>query len=79
MSRSNTLQLSSQIREEALRLGFFKVGIASAGPSSHEEYLNAWLEKGFHGEMRYMERQAQKRRDPRTVLAERPIRYWCWR
>jgi len=69
MSRSNALQLSSQIREEALRLGFIKVGIASASHLADDEYFTTWLEKGFHGEMRYMERQAQKRRDPGRVLA----------
>jgi epoxyqueuosine reductase len=68
MSRSRALQLSSQIREEALRLGFIKIGIASASLLPNDEYFTTWLEKGFHGEMRYMERQAQKRLDPRTVL-----------
>lgn len=69
MSRSNALQLSSQIRAEALRLGFIGVGIASASPLPNDEYFATWLEKGFHGEMRYMERQAQKRLDPGRVLA----------
>jgi len=63
------VSLSSRIRQEALRLGFFKVGIARAGPLPHEEHFTSWLREGFHGEMRYMERQAPKRRDPSLILA----------
>ncbi len=64
--------MGSLIREEACRLGFFRIGIAPAGPLplAAENHLNAWLEKGFHGEMGYMARQASKRGDLRTVFAE---------
>lgn len=65
-------ELSSRIREEAFRLGFFKVGIVSARslPPSVENHFNAWLANGFHGQMEYMERQASKRRDPRMAFSE---------
>lgn len=64
--------LAAGIREEAFRLGFFKVGIAPAHtlPPSDENHFNAWLANGFHGQMRYMEHQALKRRDPRKVFPE---------
>jgi epoxyqueuosine reductase len=65
---SNVSSLSSSIREEALRLGFLKVGIVPAQPLPQEEHFTTWLERGLHGEMRYMERQAQKRRNPQMVL-----------
>jgi len=67
--RSGISRLSSRIREEAHRLGFFKTGIASARFLPHAERYAAWLEKGLHGEMRYMERQVPKRLDPGLVLA----------
>jgi epoxyqueuosine reductase len=70
MSRFSTSALNSRIREEALRLGFFKVGIAPVGPLPHEEYFRKWLEEGLHGEMRYLEYQAPKRRNPGLVLAD---------
>lgn len=70
MPQSNVTTLSSRIRQEALRLGFFKVGIAPAGPLPHDEHFRTWLREGFHGEMRYMERQAPKRRDPSLILAD---------
>lgn len=69
MSRSNVSALSSRIREQALRLGFFKVGIAPAGPLPHGEHFRSWLDKGLHGEMHYMERQAPKRQNPGLLLA----------
>jgi len=66
---SSTSSLSARIREEALHQGFFRIGIAPVGPLPHEELFQTWLEKGLHGEMRYMERQATKRRNPRLVLS----------
>jgi epoxyqueuosine reductase len=68
MSRSDVQQLTFRIREEALRSGFAKVGIAPVGRLPNEEHFTGWLKQGFHGEMRYMERQAQKRLDPRRIL-----------
>lgn len=62
--------LSSRIRNEALRLGFFKTGITPAGPLPYEREFADWLNEGRHGEMRYLERQAVKRRDPDLVLAD---------
>jgi epoxyqueuosine reductase len=60
--------LKSSIREEALRLGFFKMGIASARPLPGVEHFRDWLKRGFHGAMNYMERQAPKRENPELVL-----------
>jgi epoxyqueuosine reductase len=61
--------LSAQIREEARCLGFFKTGIASVRPLPEPDRFANWLERGFHGEMRYMERQAPKRLDPARLVA----------
>jgi epoxyqueuosine reductase len=55
-----------QIKERARRLGFDRVGIArveALGPEGLR--LRAWLEAGRAGEMRYMERSAATRIDPR--------------
>jgi epoxyqueuosine reductase len=61
-------QLTASIRREAELLGFFKVGVAPAGPLPMAGKFDAWLESGKNGEMGYMERQAAKRRDPGLVL-----------
>jgi epoxyqueuosine reductase len=48
--------LNAAIRAEARRLGFEAVGFAPIRPSDHAEYYRAWLERGRHGEMGYLER-----------------------
>jgi epoxyqueuosine reductase len=66
---SHTSQITTLIRQEAHRLGFFKTGIAPARQLPHSERFNSWIKNGFHGEMRYMERRAAKRLDPAKVLS----------
>jgi epoxyqueuosine reductase len=58
------------IQEEARRLGFFKLGIASARRLPGVEHFKAWLGQGFHGTMRYLERQSLKREYPELVLPD---------
>jgi epoxyqueuosine reductase len=69
MSVSGMSILTMRIREEAQRLGFFKTGITPIGELPYQEYFDAWLKEGRNGEMRYLERQAPKRRDPGRILA----------
>lgn len=60
---------SRRIREQALAEGFHKVGIARAEALVEEgERLEQWLGRGFHGEMRWMERDPQQRADPRLLF-----------
>src|SRR5881275_267168 len=57
---------SAQIKERALQLGFSKVGIARPESLSSElNHLQDWLARGFHGEMKWMERDPAQRADPR--------------
>ena len=62
--------LNALIREEALRLGFFKIAVVPAGQLPHAWRFARWLGAGMHGEMRYMERQADKRKNPAVVLPD---------
>ena len=66
----NKTDLISNIRREARRLGFFRVGIAQAGASPNYGFFMRWLADGRHGAMAYLTRQARKRRDPRAVLPD---------
>jgi len=61
-------RLTADIRNKALKLGFSKTGFAPAGKTPHMTYFRDWLRDGFHGEMRYLERQAEARGDPELVL-----------
>jgi epoxyqueuosine reductase len=60
---------TEEIKLEARRLGFDKVGIAPAIALTEEgERLRLWLARGFHGEMSYMSRDPERRADPRLLL-----------
>ncbi len=61
---------SETIRLKAAELGFCKVGIVPAGELASEgERLREWLGAGRHGEMRWMEREPEKRVDPRVLFS----------
>lgn len=61
--------LSEEIRLEARRLGFGKVGVVPATALTEEgARLGEWLARGFHGQMSYMARDPRQRADPRLLL-----------
>src|ERR1700749_2476959 len=65
-SRSAYSQL---IKSEAKKLGFMFCGISRADFLEEEApRLEAWLKKGMHGEMSYMENHFDKRLDPRLLV-----------
>ncbi|HSW40278.1 MAG TPA: tRNA epoxyqueuosine(34) reductase QueG [Acidobacteriota bacterium] len=70
MTAGSIPELTRKIRREVSRLGFAGMGVARAGPLPRAERFDAWLENGLHGRMEYIERQAEKRRDPRIVLPD---------
>jgi len=61
---------SEYIKAEAQRLGFFACGISPALPmdDEHAARRQQWLDSGMHGEMSYLERNEEKRRDPRLLV-----------
>jgi epoxyqueuosine reductase len=62
---------SEQIKNMAVANGFQKVGIVAAEPLIDENIrLNTWLASDFHGEMAWMEREPEKRSDPRLIFPE---------
>ena len=57
------------IKSEALRLGFSHVGISKADFLEEEApRLELWLMNNMHGKMSYMERNFDKRLDPRLLV-----------
>lgn len=62
------MSLSSQIKEKAEEIGFFKIGAARAESLSRLNFLESWLQEGKHGEMSWMERTKEKRLNPDLVL-----------
>ena len=56
------------IKEKAYELGFELAGIAPIAPSAEADFYPDWLERGFAGNMKYLERQAPSKMDSRSLL-----------
>lgn len=63
-----TLHRSDALKRAALELGFTSVGICDAVPSPHIDAYRAWIAKGYHGTMSYLDRHQEAKGDPRTLL-----------
>tara|TARA_B100000949_G_scaffold192681_1_gene176708 strand:- start:217 stop:1380 length:1164 start_codon:yes stop_codon:yes gene_type:complete len=60
-------KLTLQIKDKAVGLGFNSVGISPASEIEGTQ-LQLWLNRQYHGQMSYMERNSEKRKDPSRVL-----------
>jgi epoxyqueuosine reductase len=61
--------LESRIKARARELGFGGVGIVRLGPAPTYDAFARWLERGFAGDMTYLPRGADKRRDTRHPVS----------
>lgn len=68
LSSDDLSTLVKQIHQWADELGFQQVGISDVDLGEHEEYLQRWLDAGYHGEMAYMERHGHKRSRPQELV-----------
>lgn len=71
MSTINSIdlnELTNNIKAWGYSLGFQQVGISDIDLHQHEAPLKAWLEKGFHGDMHYMESHGMKRARPAELV-----------
>ncbi|MGX8713217.1 MAG: epoxyqueuosine reductase [bacterium] len=60
---------SEEVKRLALAVGFDDCGIARADALTDDEYpLHEWLRRGWHGDLSYMERNTDKRMDPRLLV-----------
>lgn len=64
MSKTETIK---QIGRE---LGFQQVGISDVILDPHHRHYKQWIEKNFHGEMTYMERNVDKRLHPPELVPD---------
>jgi epoxyqueuosine reductase len=65
------IALTRKIKEKAKEIGFDKIGVVSAQSLVEEGVkFRAWLEKGFQGEMKWLEREPEKRSDPSLIFPE---------
>lgn len=56
-----------EVQAEAARIGFVACGVARLDPSERADALDRWLAAGYGGTMRYLHRQARKRKQPATI------------
>src|SRR5258705_3223489 len=56
------------IKRRAAELGFTATGIARLDRNPHAPELDRWLADGHAGTMTYLQRQAEKRKDPRRIM-----------
>jgi epoxyqueuosine reductase len=60
---------TQQIREQARRAGFNKIGIVRAEELLQEGvHFAEWLARGYHGEMNWLARDPGQRTDPRKIF-----------
>jgi epoxyqueuosine reductase len=63
-----TPEIKKELVDFARELGFDSCRVAACNPPAHANEFGDWLDEGAHGEMDYMKRGAEKRRDPRMIL-----------
>ncbi len=68
MHEQDLSQLAQQIKQWGRELGFAAVGITDGELSTAEAGLQAWLDRGFHGEMDYMAAHGTKRSRPAELV-----------
>lgn len=61
--------MKSAVQQRALELGFDDCRFTTARPPNHAAKFGEWIAARHHGEMSWLERSAEKRREPQNVLA----------
>jgi epoxyqueuosine reductase len=59
---------AAELKEQAALIGFDLCGIAPAADHPELRFLDEWLARGYAGEMQYLHRSAERRRDVRAVM-----------
>jgi epoxyqueuosine reductase len=69
LDSADSADFARLIKQRATDDGFQKVGIVEARPLDVESAnLNEWLRRGYHANMRWLERSPSTRVDPRTIF-----------
>lgn len=66
---SKRLLETNWVRKQAKSIGFFDCGVAEAAHLEDEEKkVESWLEAGMHADMKWMEKNKEKRYDPSKLV-----------
>ncbi len=66
----NGAECKRVLAEHARTLGCVAFGVTRAVPLRDGDRLQAWIDRGFHGDMDTLAHAAERRADPRTLLPE---------
>lgn len=58
---------AGEVKAFAAAVGFLACGITTLDPLPHADALDRWLKQGLGGNMRYLHRQAKKRKNPQLA------------
>ena len=61
---------ADDVKARAAELDFIACGITDPAPTAHAAELDDWLARGYAGTMRYLHRQARRRKDPQAIMPE---------
>jgi epoxyqueuosine reductase len=64
----DVVSLTKSIKEKALEIGFDLVGVSPVDSFPENQFYKEWLARGFAGEMKYMEREPEKRENIKNLL-----------
>ncbi len=64
----NPVEVTRLIKQRAFEIGFDFVGVSPVGEFPQQQYYKRWLERGFNADMKYMERNTDRRMDVRNIL-----------
>ncbi len=64
------MSVAAELKARAAELGFLACGITDPSPLPNGDRLDAWLAKGYAGTMRYLHRQARRRKHPLLNVPE---------
>src|SRR6476620_2243493 len=67
LAQARSAVAASDVKRQAVACGFDLCGIAPAGDLPELSFYREWLDAGYAGEMGYLERSAERRRDVRQV------------
>jgi epoxyqueuosine reductase len=66
----NAAELATAVKRQAQSLGFDDCRIATVRPAPHASFFVSWIQEGHAGEMKYLERNVEKRCDPSLLAAD---------
>lgn len=61
-------EITESIKSRALEIGFDLIGVSPVGRFPEAERYKEWLSRGYAGDMRYLERNSDRREDPGQTL-----------